>query len=204
MTDRQKNISTREVLDVLPAIISTSDVAKFVSSPSVFLYRAAKKDLIEKVTNKVYVNKTSGQQPSIEAVGCFVRRPSYVSLEWALNYHGVLLQVPRTCTIITLDSMVGKRNVVTFRNTTFEYSRIADSLFFGFELMSEGYSMALPEKALLDVLYLRREIPFEDELEVDKLDKDRLLAFTVKYPDTLRVRLARFMRRFGESGSPAR
>lgn len=199
MIDKRKKVDTREVLAALPNIISIADVAKFVSAPSIFLYRAAKRGLVERVTNKVYVNKTAVNEPPIETIGCFLRRPSYVSCEWALNYRGVLLQVPHTCTIITLDSMVGKRNSVTFRNTIFEYSRIADRLFFGFETLPDGFSVALPEKALLDALYLRKYIPFEDELELAPFDKERLTDFSTKFPGTLRKRLESFLSRLQET-----
>jgi len=70
-----------------------------------------------------------------------------------------------------------------------EFSRIAPALFFGFT-RQERYDLATPEKALLDLLYLRGQIPFRDELELGNLDVEKLQEFSKKFPKTVRKKLA--------------
>jgi hypothetical protein len=104
-----------------------------------------------------------------------------VSCEWALNYHGLILQSPLICTIITLSGSVGGRNRVAYRGITIEYSRISESLFWGFKKVN-GFNMATPEKALMDTIYLRKHVPFFDELETSILDVEELTKIVKRYP----------------------
>ncbi|MBU4074929.1 MAG: hypothetical protein KKF28_06005, partial [Proteobacteria bacterium] len=60
-----------------------------------------------------------------------------------------------------------------YGGVTIEFSHLAPHLFTGFEAR-DGFNLALPEKALLDTIYLRKAIPFRDELDLDLLDKRRL------------------------------
>jgi hypothetical protein len=72
---------------------------------------------------------------------------------------------------------------------TIEFSRIAPRLFNGFETR-EGFNLALPEKALLDTIYLRRHVPFADELELDNIKKNRLMSLAAAFPASVKKRLA--------------
>jgi hypothetical protein len=58
---------------------------------------------------------------------------------------------------------------------------LAARLFTGFEIR-DGFNLALPEKALLDTIYLRKAIPFRDELELARLDRRRLEQLANPYP----------------------
>ncbi|MCX5823268.1 MAG: hypothetical protein NTY86_07140 [Deltaproteobacteria bacterium] len=53
--------------------------------------------------------------------------------------------------------------------------------------------VALPEKALLDTIYLRKAIPFRDELELSLLDKKRLDRMAKDFPGPTR-KLAQIIR----------
>jgi hypothetical protein len=50
------------------------------------------------------------------------------------------------------------------------FLHLALRLFTGFETR-DGFNLALPEKALLDTIYLRKAIPFRDELELSLRSK---------------------------------
>ena len=127
----------------------------------------------------------------MEQVACFVRQPSYISCEWALNYHGILLQSPKVCTAITLHSGIGKRNRISYGGYVIEYSRIAEKRYLPEEILNLGNaSMASPEKAFLDAVYLRRRLPFADELEKDILDTEKLAKVAVFYPGRVRRTVA--------------
>ena len=141
----KKHMNTMETLRELPVPLFTSaDVAKFVPDDNMFLYRASKKGYVKKIANRVYWNVLfSEKQPSVEQVACFLRQPSYISCEWALNYHGIILQVPQVCTVVTLHPTFGKRNSVRYGGYVIEYSRIAEKLYVPEEIvMLEGILMA--------------------------------------------------------------
>ena len=81
--------------------------------------------------------------------------PSYVSLEGALSFHGMIPEgVPQVTSVST-------RKTARFSNAlgTFSYSAVKKELFWGYEkykLGKGGALVAVPEKALLDLIYLRK------------------------------------------------
>jgi predicted transcriptional regulator of viral defense system len=78
--------------------------------------------------------------------------PSYVSLQSALYYHGVISQIPHLIYAVS----VGRTRVFQTPLGTVSIHHLQPEFFFGFELMeTAGVTMATPEKALLDYLYLR-------------------------------------------------
>lgn len=76
--------------------------------------------------------------------------PAYVSLQSALQLHGLISQVPQ---VIYVASLAPTKRIKTVVG---EYSihRLAPSFFGGFQTVGAGVRLATPEKALLDVLYL--------------------------------------------------
>ena len=186
---QQGKQSTIEILKKLPILFRKVEVEKWVDHASIFLSRAVKKGLIHRLSRGYYVNAFLKGWPVVEEAGCFLRAPAYISGEWALHKHGLLLQVPQTCTVITLQSSVGQSRSVEYQGITFEFSRIALTLFFGFT--REGrYDLATPEKALLDLLYLRGQIPFTDELELSEVDFERLHQFSKAFPKTVQKKIS--------------
>ena len=169
------------ILRQLPSLFRYSDIRKFTTNANVFLTRALVKGLIERVVRGVYLNLLRENPPVLEEVACFLRTPSYISCEWALNRHGILLQVPTVCTVLTLNTSVGASRNLSYAGVTIEFSRIASRLFTGFETR-EGFNLALPEKALLDAIHLRKTVPFRDELEIDRLDLDRMMRWAESFP----------------------
>ena len=181
-------LSTIEILNELPALFRKTEAEKWTRHSPIFLGRAVKKKLIHRLARGSYINTFLKGWPPVEEVGCFLRTPAYVSAEWALHKHGLLLQVPQTCTVITLRSSVGQNRSLDYQGVTLEFSRIAPALFFGFT-REERYDLATPEKALLDILYLRGQIPLRDELELSDLDLEKLQHFSRKFPKTVQKKL---------------
>jgi len=177
------------ILRQLPHLFRYADVGKFTGNANVFLTRAQAKGLVQRITRGSYLNLLREPMPGIEEVACFLRTPSYISCEWALNRHGILLQSPVVCTVLTLDTAVGASRNIRFGGVTIEFSRIASRLFNGFET-KEGFNLAVPEKALLDTVYLRKRIPFKDELELESIDQTRLMSMAEAFPVVIRKRLA--------------
>jgi len=180
-----------EILRQLPLLFRFADVEKFTGNANVFLTRALNRGLVERVSRGVYINTLREGRPGIEETACFLRTPSYISCEWALNHHGVLLQSPVVCTVLTPDTAVGKTRNLDYNGVTIEFSHIAPHLFHGFE-MRDGFNLALPEKALLDAIHLRKAIPFRDELERDALDMERLNEFAQVFAAPTRRLVAEF------------
>ena len=180
-------MSTFETLQALPRLFRYADLYKFTGNANVFLTRARERGLITRLTRGVYLNTRLKGDPSLEEAACFIRTPSYISAEWALHLHGIIVQAPSVCTVLTLSTAVGVRRNLLRNDVTIEYSHISARLYFGFETR-DGFNLALPEKALLDVVYIRRAVPFADELEMDLLDVDRLRQMARLFP--LRVRAA--------------
>ena len=170
-----------KILQKLPQLFRYADVEKYTGNANVFLTRALKNGLVERIARGVYINAFLKNRPEIEDVACFLRTPSYISCEWALNRNGILLQSPLVCTVLTLSTAVGLARNVQYGGVTIEFSHLAARLFNGFETR-DGFNLALPEKALLDTIYLRKAIPFPDELEIARLDRRRLERLANSFP----------------------
>lgn len=111
--------------------------------------------------------------------------PSYISLETALSYHGVIPEG-----VVDVQS-VGTRKTARFRNKLgrFSYRTIKPSLYFGYCLFQQdeqaAVRMAYLEKAILDFLYLRADVDdyaaFEalrwNRTELERIDRDKLQAY---------------------------
>ncbi len=101
--------------------------------------------------------------------------PSYVSLQSALYYHDMVSQIPE---VIYCVSLARTRTYETSM-ATISVHHIPGSFFFGYEERGEHHvRMALPEKALLDILYLSQsksrlfavlpEIEFPEKFSINK------------------------------------
>lgn len=114
--------------------------------------------------------------------------PSYVSLESALNSFGIIPDVAMNVTSVTTTT---PKKISTFRGA-FLYSKINRDLFFGFQNVldkSSGlyYQIALPEKALLDYIYIRKVKSIrESRVDLSGLSNKVLDTFSVYFPKWVR------------------
>jgi len=94
------------------------------------------------------------ESPSLLAVASRLRRPSYVSLESALAYHGV---IPESVPVVT-SVTTGRPGRVGTPLGDLIYRHLRRSLFWGYREIEVGRDqkafMADPEKALLDLFCL--------------------------------------------------
>ncbi len=173
-----------KITDELP-VIESEVLCAGVPDPAslkVQLSRWEKAGKIIKLKRGVYVpakiyRKVDLYEPYLAAV---LKRPSYISLEKALEFHGL---IPEAVFVYT--SVTTKRPARFVTGTgTFDYRHIKESLFWGYESVSlnkQTAFLALPEKALLDYFYLNGSNISEDYLSemrlqnVEKLNKDKLL-----------------------------
>jgi predicted transcriptional regulator of viral defense system len=167
--------------------LSLSSLAQLLDLPlpsaRVAAKRLEKKNVLSHVGPALYANLLA--DPSLEQLASLLWAPSYLSLEWALAYHGLSTQKPSLATCVTLHR---PRRVKTVLGTL-HYSHLSKSLFFGFrkETIRPGVEtwVAEPEKALLDWIYLRRrsgEPVALDEIDVRPLRPALLKRYQKAFP----------------------
>lgn len=111
-------------------------------------------------------------------------QPSYISLETALNFYGLIPDIPQTITSVTVTTTKQIRN----QFGTFSYTKIKPELFFGFVKAKSAnsdsfFNLAEKEKALLDYFYLRKIKSIKDlRLDLADLDQNLYRQFSQNYP----------------------
>jgi len=118
---------------------------------STSLYKIIRKLLDAGVISKIEKNKyfLTDSQINDFALANYIYHPSYISFESALNFYGILSQFPYEITSASLPKTAHKK----FQDKIFSYTHLQKDLFWGYE-KKDDYLIALPEKALLDQLYL--------------------------------------------------
>ena len=170
---------------------TTEDVTQTLGisegSAAVLCGRYVKQGLLVRLKKGLYVRKgnlRNLRQTDLFSIANFLQVPSYVSLTTALAYHGITTQLQRDF----IESISIKRTVVfEGEGWHFRYTRIKPEFYGGFT-KEEGAFVALPEKALLDALYLAslgRYSLDRSALDLDKLDKNRLLEMARPFPGAL-------------------
>lgn len=142
------------------------------------LKRLTRQDILQKLERDKYI--LAGAAVHDFRIANFLYEPSYVSLEAALNFHGVLSQFPYEIASMTTRKPVTK----TVEEKAFRYVRIKRELFWGYETI-QGFLIAQPEKALLDLIYLMSKglaIVHMDELDHSRLNRARYLSYVKKFP----------------------
>lgn len=87
--------------------------------------------------------------------------PSYISLNSALLFHGIIQQVPNNVQVVTTI------NSLNLSSEGIEYHKIDPGLFFGYDRVrteNSYFLMASPEKAMIDGFYLNI---FDEEFLID-------------------------------------
>ena len=130
-----------------------------------------------------------------------LEKPSYISLEKALEYHGLIPEGVPVYTLVTtkrpcrLVSSVG----------TFDYRHIKSSLFWGYSSISvkvQTAFMASAEKALLDLFYLRgMNVSFEylDGMRLQNIEKiniDTLEKYAIRFDKPGMTRAAGVVKKY--------
>ena len=140
--------------------------------------RLVKQGLLRRLKKGLYCFAFA--KPSTLEIANALYAPSYVSLESALNFYGILSQFPYPITSVT----PRKTERIEADGKEFEYVHLAPKYFFGFTKI-EAVLIAQPEKALVDELYMVskgiREVVIE-ELDLSRLDKGRLQAYVQQIP----------------------
>jgi len=112
------------------------------------IMRLKKERVIEHLRRDKYLFIYSTKKPSDFAIANFLVIPSYISLESALSYYGIIDQFPYHISSLTL----GKSCRYKIRDKMFTYSKIKKDYFKDF-VMSDDFLIAVKKKALFDYLY---------------------------------------------------
>lgn len=105
----------------------------------------------------LYCLTSATKETEMIAFSAKLYAPSYVSMESALSFYGIIPEAVFTSTSVTT------RKTKWFKTSVgnFQYRKIKKQAFGGFETRSEkgiSFNLALPEKAVVDFLYLNRNI----------------------------------------------
>lgn len=127
-------------------------------------------------------------------IASILKTPSYISLEKALEYHDLIPEAVPVYTSVTTK----RQGKFISAIGTFDYRHIKNSFFWGYGSVTVNKQtafVALPEKALLDLCYLKGMKVSQDYIEglrlqnIEKIKVDRLLEFAKKFkkPGMLKV-----------------
>lgn len=153
--------------------------------------------------------ETDPNTPGYLLAGC-IYGPSYISFEYALSYYGLIPERVNTVTCATFDKKKKKKYDTSFG--VFTYRDVPNDAFPEEVLLNidgeYSYQIATPEKALCDKLYtlspLNNYSNLEnmlfndlriDEIEFNKLDKDKIVKLSELYHSTNVNLLAKYIRR---------
>jgi hypothetical protein len=137
-------------------------------------------------------------QVDLFRIANFLQVPSYISLMTALSYHGLTTQIQRG----VIESISIKRTkTIEVGEFTFRYVKIRPGLYGGFEKV-EGAFVAMPEKALLDSLYLAsmgRYAMDVSSLDLEKFREDAVTLLSLLFPARVRNYMERHCEKAGSS-----
>lgn len=144
------------------------------------------KNYIKKIIKSFYIfSDLNLEDNSLFEIANKIYSPSYVSLETSLSYHGLIPESIYTVTSIS----ARKTNTFNTAIAVFSYRKIKNNLFFGYEIEKYGhkaFKIASPEKALLDLFYLKPDIRKYNDFEslrinpvnfIQTINKERLFNF---------------------------
>jgi len=166
-----------KAVEKLP-VFSLADAAKITKSRSYakkLLSRLTKQSIITRIRRDAY---TIHDDPLVVAPFLY---PSYVSCASALQYHGLISQIPNAIFLMTPKrSKTVQYNILLVYHTTKNY--------FGFEIVNYNgirLPMASPEKAFIDSIGIH---PIHVILEaLDELDPEKIIFYAKRTGETRRV-----------------
>jgi predicted transcriptional regulator of viral defense system len=199
--DFVKKVVKLPAIDVKLLLATVDDTKPFKVQVSRWL-KAGK--LLQLKRGFYLLSETYRQAPLFEPyISSILKRPSYLSLEKALEYHGLIPEGVPVYTAITTK----RAAKFSSKAGVFTYRHIKKPLFWGYESMtinSQTGFIALPEKALLDLVYFHGmdiSLKYLNGLRlqhVDGLDAGILLKFAAKFRSPGMARAATIINKYIE------
>lgn len=189
----------KELQTIDKPYFTINDLGKILNLPKESLYvscsRSAKSGDLYRLKKNIYTLNNSPQ--NIQKIANLIYWPSYLSFESALALYGILNQIPYTSIFATKL----KTKKFALGEQMIEYHQILPKLFFGYTLQKDLF-IALPEKALLDQLYLvslgKAKLDW-DELNLKELSKTKFLKFSKKFPLRTQKLAQKLLKQFGKT-----
>jgi predicted transcriptional regulator of viral defense system len=154
-----------------PVFTSAEAKTIFFNSPNILIQVSfwVKKRYIKRVRKGVYVLSQAAQELDPMLLAEKIYSPSYLSLEFALNYHSIIPDIPGTYTSISTKKTMRYKN--EFGN--YSYQKIKKDFFTGYVSLGNNLNLATPEKAMMDYLYFNQsklvaKVDFWRELRIDE------------------------------------
>lgn len=152
-------------------------------------YRWAKSEKLIKLKKGLYIlNEPYRRSLNLSVIACFLKQPSYLSLEKALEFHGL---IPESVFVYTLVSPKRSYNFDT-EIGRFHFRQIRKDLFFGYKGYKDKgcyYFIADPEKTIIDYLYFKAgQNNFENFIEemrfqnLSILNLKKFISYSQKFP----------------------
>jgi len=142
-------------------VFSTTDIYK--AFPNIHrrrLHEWVGRGLLKRIVKGYYIfSDVPIEEGLIYSTANRIYDPSYISLQSALNWYGLIPEfIPQITSVSTK-----KTTTLSTSIGSFSYSSVKESLMFGYDVVllgDRGYKikMAYPEKAILDLLYLNPHI----------------------------------------------
>lgn len=154
-------------------LFTVLDAAKFFPGESeqnirIQLSRLAKKGLLTNLKRGLYCFDVAALD-ELNLAGRLYS-PSYISLETALNFYGILPDIPQAVTSVTPTTT----KTIGTAGLRFSYAKIDPRLYFGYQPLAPIGFIAQKEKALLDYFYLRK-IRHVEDLRLNLAGFDRII-----------------------------
>lgn len=187
-----------ELNNINKLIISIEDIVKVLSinkeSAKVTANRYVKNGSLLRIKKNFYIaaNKYKNlNEKELFKIANAIQVPSYISLTSALTYYNISTQQLRG---IIESVTTRKTNSVKAKEFSFNFILIKKNLYTGF-ILEDDIFIALPEKALADIVYLsslgRYNCDFE-AIDFNKLNKNKVTEYirvtnqrTIKYWDMI-------------------
>ncbi len=130
---------------------------KFTKSMLTNLKNWVNKEYLIMLRRGLYVITEEAKRSDSMAFATKMYQPSYISMEMALHFYGIIPEAVFTVTSVTT------RKTKEFGTELghFSYQKIKKEAFGGYETKKNGkisFNIALPEKAIVDFFYLKRNI----------------------------------------------
>jgi len=131
-----------------------------------------KKGYIKKIIKGYYIfSDLEINEQALFIIANKIFDPSYISLEMALSYHGLIPESVYGITSITSK----KTYTFTSELAEFSYNKIKPELMFGYELIhyqDQNFKIAEVEKAILDFFYINPKIKSEGDFYELRINKE--------------------------------
>lgn len=179
------SVITKNILESEFIVFSKKTIAELTNTQSErVLFKLIQNLLQGKILIKLERDKYLKNSPNHSSFNLANRlySPSYLSLETALNYYGMLAQFPYEISSITTKKAISKN----IEGVIYSYAHLKPELYFGYQ-KKDGVLIAEPEKALLDLIYLSTKglkVLNLDEYEYRIVNKAKLKEYSSKYPQT--------------------